>query len=91
MTEIELAEAITGRNNIQMVQRYAALAEMAVALGHEAVVLDFQQEGRASDRKYEIVQILMPYMQAGVRGCHDLHEVLTPDEHERIEALIRGD
>ncbi|MDP8955091.1 MAG: hypothetical protein M3N37_09315 [Actinomycetota bacterium] len=89
MTELELAEAIRGRNEGEVLDRYASLAEMSDALGLEALALDFEQEGRENGRKYEVWQILIPYMKAGVHGWHDLHQALTPEEHERIEALIR--
>lgn len=89
MTELELAEAIRGRSEGEVLDRYASLAEMSDAFGLEALALDFEQEGRENDRKYEVWQILIPYMKAGVHGWHDLHQALTPEEHERIEAIIR--
>lgn len=58
-------------------------------MGFAAVVADEGIEGNAAERKFEAWQILMPYIKAGVAGWHDLHEALTPDEHQRIEALIR--
>lgn len=90
MTERELAQIIRGRSTEEFVQRWVALAEMTEHLGLEAVLTDFTLEGQENDRKYEVWQILVPYMKAGVHGWHDLHEALTPEEHERIEALIRG-
>lgn len=89
MTEQELAEAMKGRSTDEVVQRFAALAEMADALGLEALVLDFEQEGQDNDRKFQAWQILIPYMRAGVDGWHDLHQALTPEEHERLNDFIR--
>jgi hypothetical protein len=89
MTEQELADAIRGRSTDEVLQRYAALAEMTEGLGLEALVLDFEQEGWDNDRRFEAWSILIPYMRAGVHGWDQLHQALTPEEHEQLERLIR--
>lgn len=88
MTEEELAEALTGRTPAECVAHWMALIEMESEVGIEAVGADFEIEGRRRDRQLEISNILTPHIKAGARSLRELHDALSPDEHDRVEDLL---
>lgn len=86
----ELARAATGRSPAEVLQRWGAIAEMAAAIGPEAVALDFEAEHAERERKDAIWAILLPYTEGGVSSWQQVHDALTPEEHRRVDDLLDG-
>ncbi len=90
MTDTELAQALTGRAPDEVVARWIALAEVRSALGDDALATDFDIEGRSADRKLQVFEILAPHMKAGARTWAQVHDALSLEEHDQVEALLKG-
>jgi hypothetical protein len=88
VTEEELAKALTGRTPAESVARWMALTEMEWEVGVEAVRVDFEIEGTRQDRQLEVWKILGPHMKTGARTWRELHDALSPAEHDRVEDLL---
>jgi hypothetical protein len=88
VTEEQLAEALTGWTPAESVVRRMALTEMEKEVGINAVGVDLEIEGVRQDRQLEVWEILGPHMKAGARTWRELHDALSPDEHDRVEDLL---
>jgi hypothetical protein len=88
VTETELAAFFSRRTADEWIARWLAVDEMASALGVEAAFIDIEIEGKITDRKLEVGTILAPHMKAGARTWGEIHDALSPEEHDQVEALM---
>lgn len=88
MNADELARALAARGPAAMLERWSALEEMEATIGPDALEVEFKAEGAEQDRKEAISAILIPHMRSGASSWQELHDALTPDEHERAEDLM---
>jgi hypothetical protein len=88
VTEKELAKALTGRTPAESAAHRMALVAMEWEVGIEAARVDFEIEGARQDRQLEVWKILGPHMKAGARTWRELHDALSPDEHDRVQDLL---
>lgn len=85
----ELARGATGRSPAEVIQRWLAIEQMEAAIGPDAVALDFEAERAERKRRDAIWDILLPHTKGEVSSWQQLHEALTPEEHCRLDDLLR--
>lgn len=90
MTEQELARALIGRTPQDVLARWLAVEEMTSTMGVQALTLDHEVETALNNRKLEIALILAPHMKAEARSWSELHDALSEEEHDQLEALLKG-
>jgi hypothetical protein len=88
VTEQELAGALRPPTQEEFLAHWLALSEMERDVGIEAVGVDLEVERAQTDRQLEVWKILAPHMKAGARSWRELHDALSPQEHDQIEDLL---
>jgi hypothetical protein len=88
VTEEQLAEAMTGRTPAESAAHRMALTEIEWAVGINAVEVDLEIEGARQDRQLEVWKILGRHMKAGARSWREIHDALSPAEHDQVEDLL---
>jgi hypothetical protein len=88
VTEQELAGALRAPTPEEFLAHWVALDEVEREVGMEAVSADLEIERTRTDRQLEVWNILAPHRKAGARTWRELHDALSPDEHDRVEDLL---